>query len=280
MTQENFENWIAKTKTIEGLLTADLANKMNVTLNRDALFQDGDELPLLWHWMYFHELVRRDHLGIDGHEELGEFLPPVPLPHRMWAGGKLQFMRPLRLGEKASKRSRIQSISHKEGRSGSLYFVIVEHEISVAGELCISEEQTLVYREAPKPDEGNQQQAKLAPGDAKFSGEIVPDPIFLFRYSALTFNSHRIHYDVDYCRKEEGYPNLVVHGPLNATLLIDLFSRQFSSESIVAYDYRGVSPVFLPHPYSLNGKREGNRGEGWIADKDGGLVMSATVTFA
>lgn len=278
MTGDQFSEWIGKEKTSSTLIIADTANLMNATLNRSALFKDGDDLPHLWHWLYFHEVVRRDNLGLEGHEKLGEFLPPVDLPRRMWAAGKLQFRRALKIGETAQKRSRIHSITHKEGRSGKLCFVIVEHEISQHGESCILEEQTLVYREAPKAGQQNPAPAQ-APANASFSETITPDPIFLFRYSALTFNSHRIHYDADYCRQEEGYPDLVVHGPLNATLLLDLFVRQFPDDPPVAYEYRGVSPVLLPDTYTLNGRREGNHGQGWIASYEGGLAMNASLIF-
>ena len=164
-------------------------------------------------------------LGPDGHPLRGGFLPPVPLPRRMWAGGRLEFHRPLRVGDAIERVSTIVEVEPKEGRSGTLVFVLVRHEISAAGELAIVEEHDIVYREAaraddpPAPAEGGARPAR--PG----AREIVPDPVLLFRYSALTFNGHRIHYDWRYVTEVEGYPGLIVHGPLIATLLVDLRAR-------------------------------------------------------
>lgn len=263
---------------MESHISAERANLMNATLNREPTFQNGDELPPAWHWLYFHEPVRGDGLGIEGHAKRGRFMPPVLLPRRMWAGGKLQFERPIRIGEHAVKRSHVKSITPKQGRSGQLCFVTVEHEITVANERCLLEEQTIVYREAAKAG-SRTVKAKPAPTDAAFSTSYTPDPIMLFRYSALTFNAHRIHYDVDFCRNHEGYPDLVVHGPLTATLLLDLFYHQYPNEQIVGFEYRAHSPLFNPHPFTINGKRQGKRGEAWASNHEGGLAMKAKVMF-
>ncbi|MGB0384039.1 MAG: FAS1-like dehydratase domain-containing protein [Ardenticatenaceae bacterium] len=282
----HLNQWLGKEEVVEAVISVPTANQMNVTLNREPTFKAGDELPPAWHWLYFHETVRADGLGIEGHPKLGGFMPPVSFggdvpPRRMWAGGTLDyFERPIRLGDHAVKRSRIKSITPKQGRSGRLCFVIVEHEISVDGVRCLREEQTIVYREPVKA--GSQPakiKAKAAPTDASFSAAYTPDPILLFRYSALTFNGHRIHYDVDFCRDHEGYPNLVVHGPLIATLLLDLFYHQYPNQPLVRFDYRARSPLFNPHPFTINGKRDGNAGEAWAGNHEGGLAMKAKVIF-
>ncbi len=271
------KQWLGKTTITETVLSVETANLMNATLNRSTAFKQGDVLPPAWHWLYFHEPVVGDRLGVEGHPELGQFMPPVSFgdgkpPRRMWAGGKLQFERPLRLGDQAMKTSRIKTITPKNGRSGALCFVVVEHEIRVAGKLCLREEQTIVYREPVKNSSGQNPPTKPVPTDADFSESYTPDPIMLFRYSALTFNGHRIHYDLDFCRDHEGYPNLVVHGPLIATLMLDLFYQQ--SKSIVQFSYRGLSPLFNPHPFTVNGTADG---QAWATNHAGGLAMMAEI---
>ena len=272
--------WLGREQVVVVELTAVTANLMQATLNRQPTLQTGDELPPAWHWLYFHEPVPGGSLGADGHPQLGGFMPPVNFgtgepPRRMWAGGKLTFGQPLRLGERVTKRSTIKAIMPKEGRNGRLCFVIVEHELSVGNERRLLEEQTIVYRE-PVTAGGNAVVAPPAPTNSDFSATYHPNPIMLFRYSALTFNSHRIHYDADFCRQHEGYPDLVVHGPLTATLLLDLFYRQFPYKHIATFSYRGVSPLFNPHPFTIHGTVNG---EAWASNAHGGLAMSAQITF-
>lgn len=277
---EHLHQWIGKTQEIEAMIAAETANLMQVTLNRDPNFKDGIELPPAWHWLYFHEPVRADMLGIEGHAELGQFMPPVSFggdqpPRRMWAGGSFTFERPIIIGDRAMKRSTIKSITPKEGRSGRLVFVVVEHEVSVRNERCLLEEQTIVYRE-PLQTGGEQARPVETVADGDFSAEYLPDPIMLFRYSALTFNGHRIHYDVDFCREHEGYSNLVVHGPLTATLLLDLFYRQYPEKRIAAFSYRGRSPLFVPNSFQVHGRPDG---QAWATNHVGGLAMTAEVGF-
>jgi 3-methylfumaryl-CoA hydratase len=272
------QQWLGKETIAEAVISAEPANLMAATLDQEIRFETGDPLPPGWHWLYFHEPVKTLALGVEGHTTLGGFMPPVPLPRRMWAGGSLTFAGALHIGDYAIKRSVIQSITPKSGRSGQLCFVVVSHEISVEGDACINEEQTIVYREAARSGQP-QIQARPASVDAQFSATYTPNPVLLFRYSALTFNSHRIHYDLDYCRNQEGYPDLVVHGPLTATLLLDLFYNQFPSEPIKTFEYRGLSPLFNPHPFTVNGTRQGSSGRAWAANQEGGLAMEATVGF-
>ncbi len=271
------EPWIGNETTIEVQLNPETANLMAATLDREPDFKAGDILPPAWHWLYFHEPVPASGLGAEGHPKLGGFLPPVPLPRRMWAGGKFTFERPLYLGQPAAKRSTVKSVTPKTGRSGQLCFVIVEHEVWTEGERCLSEEQIIVYRDAPKAGQP-QIQAKPAPTEFEVSSHYTSDPIMLFRYSALTFNSHRIHYDTDYCREVEGYPDIVVHGPLIATLLLDLCINHYN-DHLTGFEYQARSPLFNPHPFSIHSQRIGDTAEVWAANKNGGLAMKATARF-
>ena len=280
MDLNHLNQWIGKELVVEALISAETANLMQATLNRDPSFVIGDELPPAWHWLYFHTPTRASDLGIEGHPKLGGFLPPVSFggdkpPRRMWAGGKLQFSRPVSIGDHATKRSTVRSITPKEGRSGHLVFVVVEHEVSVGSQRCLLEQQTIVYRE-PAEKEGGIADAPPAPKDGEFSAEYTPDPVMLFRYSALTNNGHRIHYDVDFCRSHEGYPDLVVHGPLTATLILDLFCHQYPDKKIVGFEYQSRSPLFNPHPFTVHGKENG---QAWVSNHMGELATSAKIRY-
>jgi 3-methylfumaryl-CoA hydratase len=269
----DWQQWIGKSSTSVAQLHAEQANHMAVILDRDPSFQAGDALPPAWHWLYFHELVKASDLGPDGHPKLGLIMPPVPLPRRMWAGGSLAFFAPLRLGNTVEKVSVIRSIAPKQGRSGRLYFVGVEHTFRIQGAVHLVEEQTIVYRELDL--DGATGAAPAAPSDAEYSQEYTLDSTALFRYSALTFNGHRIHYDVDYCRAVEGYPDLVIHGPLIATLLLDLYVRR--GQPLRRFRYRAKSPLFLPHPFTVNGKADGRSTTLWASNHAGGLAMEAEI---
>ncbi|MFL5806804.1 MAG: MaoC family dehydratase N-terminal domain-containing protein [Roseiflexaceae bacterium] len=269
----DWQNWLGKSSTSAAHLNAEQANRMAATLDRDPTFQAGDELPPAWHWLYFHDIVKASDVGLDGHPKLGVVMPPVPLPRRMWAGGGFVFHTPLRLGDTVQKTSVIRSITPKEGRSGPLYFVGLEHIFMTKGELNLVEEQTIVYRELTS--DAKPSKAQAAPSDADYSQRYALNSTALFRYSALTFNGHRIHYDLDYCRDVEGYPNLVIHGPLIATLLLDLYVQQ--NKPLKRFNYRAKSPLFLPHAFTVNGKADGRSARLWASDHTGGLAMEADV---
>jgi 3-methylfumaryl-CoA hydratase len=272
MTVEtNWQDWIGTTRSSTTVLDPGPANGLAVTLDRAPLFKAGDPLPPAWHWLYFHDTVRASQLGADGHPALGVTMPPVPLPRRMWAGGDLTFHSPVPLGATTTKISTIRAISEKQGRTGPLYFVDVAHEIRVAGRTAITETQTIVYREPPAGPAGHE--GPPAPGDAEFSETWQLDSTALFRYSALTFNGHRIHYDADYCRAVEGYPNPVIHGPLLVTLLLDLTVRRHRPPA--SFRYRARSPLFLPEAFTVNGRRDGETTSLWAASADGRLAMEA-----
>ncbi len=267
----DWESWVGRTTTSSCWLDPEQANKMAVTLDREPTFRDGDPLPPAWQWLYFHDVVRASQLGEEGHPALGVTMPPVPLPRRMWAAGSLESSAPLPLGATATRVSTIRSITPKQGSTGPLCFVTVEHDFSVEGTHRLREEQTIVYREMSSTAEVPQ--AVPAPTRADSTTPWLLDSTALFRYSALTFNGHRIHYDADYCRAVEGYPDLVIHGPLIATLLLDLAHRLDRSHRVFAY--RARSPLFLPHGFTVNASYDSDVTTLWATNHEGGLAMQA-----
>ncbi len=273
---DHLRQWIGRTETRTDEVSAAPMAAMSATLDRDdAPPLPGTELPPMWHWLYFLPLASQSEIGPDGHGKRGGFLPPVPLPRRMFAGGRLEFLQPLRVGDALTRTSRILDVSGKEGRSGSLVFVTVRHEFSTAGGLAMTEEHDIVYRENPRPGAPAQKPAP-APDGEDFSRQIVPDPVLLFRYSALTFNAHRIHYDRPYVTGVEGYPGLIVHGPLIATLLADLVRRNLPQAHVRRFSFRAQSPLFDINPFSVCGRREGQRIALWARNQDGALAMEAS----
>ncbi|WP_185723436.1 FAS1-like dehydratase domain-containing protein [Burkholderia cepacia] len=263
------------------LISAERAFAFAATLDHPIVPAAGDTLLPAWHWLYFWSIAQHAELGQDGHPRKGGFLPDLGLPRRMWAGGRLAFERPLTIGTNATRTSRVLSIERKEGRSGTLGFVTVEHVIESAGEVAIREEHDIVYR-GPAAPGAAAPPPKAAPDDAQWQRDITPDEIMLFRYSALTFNGHRIHYDRTYVRDVEGYPDLVVHGPLISTLLLDLVTRSLPDATVVEYAYRAVRPTFLGNTFSVCGRLadDGKTIDLWAKDHDGWLTMSATATLA
>ncbi len=275
----HLQGWIGRETFSQDLLSVRHARLMAATLGRDQeALVEGSALPPLWHWLYFLEGLPPAELGRDGHPARGGFLPPVPLPNRMWAGGTLEFLRPLRLGKPAEKRSRIQSVEHKQGRSGELVFVSVEHQVSQDGKPALRELHDIVYKEASR--QGAVPAASPAPAESVRSASYRPDSTQLFRYSALTFNGHRIHYDLDYCRQVEGYDNLVIHGPLNATLLAQ-WAQDIAQQPLRRFVYRGVSPALLGQTLSLHAAapRAGEPLKGWGELEGGAVSMQADAFF-
>lgn len=269
----HLNGWIGKTETRIDTITPTPLAALSATLDRDDPFPSvGDPLPLLWHWLLFLDLHRQSELGPDGHPRRGGFLPPVSLPRRMWAGGRFEFFHPLRIGETATRVSKISNVQAKDGRSGPLVFITVRHEISNAQGLALWEEQDLVYR--------GHSSSKTEPvaerTDADWERLIRPDDVLLFRYSALTFNGHRIHYDRRYCTEIEGYPGLVVHGPLLATLLIDLLRRNLPQARVKTFSFRAMSPLYDISPFTVRGKVQGESVLLWAANEKGNLAVTAT----
>lgn len=278
---ELLRQWLGRTETKTDLIHAPAANALAATLDQAPTHHEGSTLPPLWHWIYFWSVSAQSELGEDGHPQRGGFLPPVPLPRRMWAGGRLRFMAPLTIGASASRTSTIASVDTKTGTSGQLAFVKVSHEISCEGQVCVLEEHDIVYRGMPA--HGAAAVApKRAPEVALWSRIITPDPVLLFRYSALTFNGHRIHYDRSYVTTVEGYPGLIVHGPLIATLLIDLVREYLPHTQIAEFEFRAVSPLFDIEAFSIHGQpdADGRTISLWAANARGELAMQAKATLA
>jgi 3-methylfumaryl-CoA hydratase len=248
-------------------------------LDGEAEPESGAELPPLAHWLYFVPRTRQSELGADGHPRRGGFLPPVPLPHRMWAGGRLDFRRALRVGDDVERRSTIANVEAKQGRGGALVFVTVRHEIVDGQGVALTEEHDIAYRGDPLPGTPPPA-AAAAPTGEHFARTITPDPVLLFRYSALTFNGHRIHFDRRYAIEAEGYPGLVVHGPLIATLLADLLRRESPGTPLRAFSYRAASPLFDTAPFTLCGRREDDHIALWARGDDGRLAMHARAELA
>jgi 3-methylfumaryl-CoA hydratase len=268
------KEWIGRQETLDDRLGLFPPAALAATLDRDdAAPGEGDLLPPLWHWLYFLPRARQSEIGADGHPRRGGFLPPVALPRRMWAGGRLSFHAPLRLGEAVRRVSTIADVSAKTGRSGTLVFVLVRHEISGPGGLAITEEHDIVYRDAPAPGEAAPA-PRPAPEGAAWRRDIVADDVLLFRYSALTFNGHRIHYDRRYVTGEEGYPGLIVHGPLLATLLLDLFRRE-DGRAVKSFSFKALAPVFDTTPFSVCGAPQEDGARLWVRRGDGALCMEA-----
>ncbi len=285
-TTPDLTTWIGRTETRTDTLYPTPAQALAATLDRDddaqaGAYAPGTELPPLWHWLYFLPLHRQSEIGPDGHAKRGGFLPPVPLPRRMWAGGRMQWHAPLRIGDAVTRTSRIVSVASKSGRSGPLVFVVVRHELANAAGVALTEEHDIVYRAAAQPG-ANAGAPMAAPTEAQWSRRIVPDDVLLFRYSALTFNGHRIHYDRRYVTEVEGYPGLIVHGPLIATLLLDALRRELPGARVARFAFTAVAPVFDTTPFWVCGRpqADGHTMELWARHDDGALAMRATATLA
>jgi len=277
MNINGLQQWVGRTEQTSDEVTPVPAAALAATLDRDdAPMQRGDPLPPLWHWLYFLPLHRQSELAADGHVKRGAFLPPIELPRRMWAGGRCEFHRPLRIGDAVRRTSRIQEVSSKQGRSGPLIFVVVRHEITAEGQIVLTEEQDIVYR-------GYSSAASLpppAPPGYAWERTIQPDDVLLFRYSALTFNGHRIHYDRRFATEVEGYPGLVVHGPLIATLLMDQLRRNLPTVNVTRFAFRAISPLFDSRSFVVCGRPEGDTIRLWAKNETGGLAMDATASSA
>lgn len=279
LDEKTLHQWLGKTEVTTDTIDARQANLMAATMGAAQILKVGDNLPPLWHWIYFLRALPSEDLGRDGHPKLGGFLPPVDLPRRMWAGGRFEFSTPLLLGDVATKTSRIEAIKLKAGRSGALCFVTVSHEITVSDRVCLREEHDIVYRQDPTPDAPRVLPA-LAPEDADWHRHITTGPVTLFRYSALTFNGHRIHYDREYCREVEGYPDLVVHGPLIATQLAGLADETRPDQKMRSFNFRALAPIFDTAPYSIEGKAKADASQLWAKNPDNTLAMQAEAQFA
>ncbi|MGH6747605.1 FAS1-like dehydratase domain-containing protein [Novosphingobium sp.] len=271
-----YEDWVGRSQTATDVLDPARSNALDVALGGAGALTAGDALPLLDHWLHFWDVKPPAALGTDGHPAKGGFLPPVPLPRRMWAGGRLTFLQPLHLGETVTRTSTITAVTEKVGKSGTLVFVTVRHELDAGGGIAVSEEQDLVYRD-PAPGLLPLPVAVPVP-DAAWAETVAPDPVLLFRYSALTMNGHRIHYDRPYAMGEESYPALVVHGPLQAALLIRLAGKGLG-RPVTGFDFRGQQPAFDGIPLHVCGNVTDQGGEFWTQQGEA-KNMIATVRTA
>jgi 3-methylfumaryl-CoA hydratase len=275
----SYASWIGRTRTMTNIIRSDQAVKLAATLDcAPPPLSEGDPLPAGWHWCYFHEVTPLSGIGRDGHQALGEFLPPVDLPRRMWASGEIEITQPLGIGETVDKTSTIESIDEKQGRSGKLVFVRVGHRFTGSMGADMREVHQIVYREAPAPDAPTPA-PQLPQESAEWSRDMTAGPVQLFRYSALTFNSHRIHYDVDFCRNEEGYDGLIIHGPLTATMLMEAVRELEPARPLKKFSFRAVSPLTHVHPFSLHARHTEDGMSLWACNHRGELAMTATAAL-
>lgn len=285
----DLQAWVGSTETTVDAVTPVPFAALAATLDRGCEQPaPGTPLPPPWHWLYFLPVVRQSEIGADGHATRGGFMPPVPLPRRMWAASRIEFREPLLVGDRIERRSTVVAVDSKSGRSGALVFVRVRHEIrrasgAAASEPAIVEESDIVYREAARPGEAapEPRAAPATPADG-WERRIVPDPVLLFRFSALTFNGHRIHYDRPYATGVEGYPGLVVHGPLLATLLLDALRHEHPQARVARFEFRALRPTFDLQPFFVCGAPAPDvRGfRLWAKDHEGWLTMDASVALA
>lgn len=278
MDIEHLRTWIGREARAAQRATPEPIAGLAALLDHEVSPWPAGEVPPLGHWLYFLPQVRRSQIGPDGHPQRGGFLPPVALPRRMWAGGRLRFLAPLPIGAAVERISTIEDVMAKTGSTGEMVFVTVKHMIAADGVPAIEEWQDLVYRGGDVGAAAAAAPATERPcADAALT--VTADPVSLFRYSALTFNGHRIHFDRDYARDAEGYPGLVVHAPYAATLLLDLFARETPGARVTGFSFRARRPLFDTAPFTLNLQRGDGTSEAWTADADGQAAMTATINW-
>jgi 3-methylfumaryl-CoA hydratase len=278
---ENLKKWIGETESGIDYVTVPFVHRLSATLDRDDGFPKmGDVLPIGWYSSLFPRVVRHAQIGPDGHPARGDFLPPVPLPRRMFAGKRTTFTSDLRIGDEVKRISTIQDVTIKTGRTGQMVFVTVKSDITGPRGLAISEEQDIVYRQEPEKN-APPPPPQPAPGTAVWINIVTPTEVMLFRYSALTFNGHRIHYDHPYVTKTEGYPGLVMNGGLT-TLLVYELARAHAKTPVKSMSSRNVRPLFANRAISLCGEpsADGKSAKLWAQDDTGALALSATAEFA
>lgn len=270
----DYSAWIGRTEEAVDELSRNLVKRIAATFGEPAPGA-GQPLPPLWMWCFFQEPVVESQLGSDGHPARGSFLPPADNRNRMWAGGRVEFIAPLKVGAEAHRLSTIVHIEEKHGRTGALLFVTVRHDYSQHGQLCVREEQDIVYREPNPP----KLRSAAAGAPADWHEIVTPTPTLLFRYSAVTFNGHRIHYDFPYVTETEGYADLVVHGPMIATLNLRAFISANPGKQVRYFAYRGVRPLTVPTPFEVAGRISApGQAQLWAGNAEG-VAQSAEVLF-
>jgi 3-methylfumaryl-CoA hydratase len=283
---DRLRGWIGRSEALADRCDAARVRQLAASLDLDpAPFGDGAELPPLWHWIFATPISPLREAGPDGHPARGGFLPPVPLPRRMWAGSQLEWLRAPRLGDPLARDSKVESVDMKQGRSGTLVFVKVRHEWRSGAELLMREGQDIVYRDAPPaararpsaPAEGPVWREPLGTNPARCA--LAPNDVLLFRYSALTFNSHRIHYDRRYCLEVEGYPGLVVHGPLMATVMATLAWLQAGRRMPRAFAFRALAPVFDAEAITVHAAADKSATRTEVRKADGTVAQAGEMTW-
>jgi 3-methylfumaryl-CoA hydratase len=277
---DHLRQWIGRSNEVSDSVTAQLVKGLRATLFQEiGEPRTGDAAPFTTHWCLGQAVYPMSELGPDGHPTRGGFLPPVPLPRRMWAGGELEFLDTLRVGDIAKRTSRISDVTMKTGSTGVLCFVSVAHEVTTPRGVAIRERQDIVYRDVSTTPQAAPAKAPPPPPVAQHRETHVSDPVLLFRYSALTFNGHRIHYDRDYVTKVEGYPGLIFHGPLQATFIVELAAKLHGGQPPKKLSYRGLQPLFEGSEFSINANTTDNGMELWIANAAGQPTMKGTATW-
>jgi 3-methylfumaryl-CoA hydratase len=279
--KQDWSAWVGRTQTATDWITPSRVAAWHATLDHAAATPDGDAAPLGFHWTLAPHVVRESELDSDGHAKRGEFLPPVPLPRRLWAGSRVRFERPLRVGQRVERASEIVAVEEKQGRESALVFVTVRHRFAADGAVAIEEEQDLVYRHAASSARPNSASSG-ASAPAGWRRTVRPTETLLFRYSALTFNTHRIHYDRRYATEIEGYGGLVVHGPLIATLLLDLLQLHVPAERIERFQFKAMRPTVDTSDFAVYGapSSEAGRFALWSTDNDGARAVEADAWVA
>jgi 3-methylfumaryl-CoA hydratase len=277
---DHLRQWIGRTEEASDVITAQLVRGLRATLFLEiGSPKSGDAAPSTTHWCLAPPVYPMAEIGPDGHPKRGGFLPPVPLPRRMWAGGELQLIDPLRVGDEVTRSSRISDVTAKQGSTGTLCFVAVEHTISTARGTAIRERHDIVYRDIAPAKTPAPAKSATAPPTAQHRESHMADPVLLFRYSALTFNGHRIHYDRDYVTKVEGYPGLIFHGPMQAAFLVEFAAKLHGGKAPVKFSYRGVQPLFEGSEFSINANVTDAGMDLWTANSDGQPTMKASAVW-
>ena len=283
---DHLRDWIGRSETVEERATVQPVHGLYALLDNPTVPKEGDPIPPMAHWCFFQPRVPASQIGPDGHPARGGFMPPVPLPRRMFGGARTRYLKPLHIGEKMSRTSKITDVQIKPGRTGTLVICTVDNDIAGESGVAMTEQWDIIYRDNPPADakdpRGNSGKTNTAPTDHAWKREVTPDPVMLFRYSAVTFNGHRIHYDCKYVTEVEGYPGLIVHGPLTGTFLLELALANNPGRKLTGYGFQARAPLFDVAPFQVAGKpgRDGNTAELWSVTPEGNVGTLATATFA
>jgi 3-methylfumaryl-CoA hydratase len=277
---DHLRQWIGRTTEASDIVTAQLVKGLRATLFMEiGEPKPGDPAPWTVHWCLAQPVFPMSALSQDGHPTRGGFLPPVPLPRRMWAGGELEFFESLRVGDQMTRTSRISDVTMKTGSTGVLCFVSVEHLITTSRGTAIRERQDIVYRDVAPAQSSAPAKPAAPPPSAQHRESHMADPVLLFRYSALSFNGHRIHYDRDYVTKVEGYPGLVFHGPLQAAFIVEFAAKLHGGKPPGKFSYRGLQPLFEGSEFSINANDTGAGMDLWTANSAGQPTMKGNATW-